>query len=207
MGVHSSGRFWGHSRRERGGPHFFQTSPVRETDARAPSRWRGGCLVKGSASKVPVARGPVFYPELPAPALDRFRGDNEHHNAFICDCQRQYWYNYSVKAAYTSVPQYIRRSRAVLFCLISCRYWRAHGGGWRRAEALGSVRWVASVDCPCFASTASDRRKSSPQARFRHHGNLASNCSMAYWRSISVTVPAGSPSRSIRIVPPAKAMR
>ena len=124
-----------------------------------PSRWRGGCSVKGSASKVPVARGPVFYPELPAPTLDRFRGDLNIMNAFICDCQRQYWYNYSVKTSYTSVPQYIRPSRAVLFCLISCRYWRAHGGGWRRAEALGSVRWVASVDCPCFASTASDRRK------------------------------------------------
>ena len=70
-----------------------------------------------------------------------------------------------------------------------------------RAKAATSARGVAMSANPCFALTASDRRKSSPQARFRQPGYFSSSLAAAYSRSASVIGWASVSSRSIRIVP------
>ena len=77
MGAHSSGRFWGHSRRERGGPLFSKTSTLNATAIAAGvrfsiiERWEAFPPVRS----VPIPRRSVSKEWDPAPPGFRARWD------------------------------------------------------------------------------------------------------------------------------------
>ena len=154
-----------------------QQFSVRETGV-MPSRWRGGCSVKGSASKVPVARWAGVLSGATGTGPGSFSRRPEHHEQ-VClrlstpilvrlQCKSSL---YIRPAIYPSVP-----SRSVLSYSMQNGFFIGERMGRRTAGgSVGVSAAVAGGEKPLLLADVSDDQPAShplPQAAFRLASSL-----------------------------------